>query len=108
MDRMNNELETGHAEPSNRFFTLVWIYLLILTAVEIVFAYVHALPKQGMLFLLMFLSVVKSALIVAYFMHLRYEKAAFVISLVPGVVLVIALLAVFFPDSFRLAELRVP
>jgi cytochrome c oxidase subunit 4 len=104
---MDNELQAGHAEPSSRFYALIWIYLLVLTAIEIVFAYVHALPKQGMLLLLMFLSVVKSALIVAYFMHLRFEKTAFVISLVPGVVLVIALLAVFFPDSFRLAELRV-
>jgi cytochrome c oxidase subunit 4 len=86
----------------------VWIYLLAITALEVLLAYVHLLPIGGMLALLMALSLVKAGLIMAYFMHLKFERMNLVMSLVPGVVLVIALLAVFFPDSFRLAELRVP
>jgi cytochrome c oxidase subunit 4 len=76
--------------------------------VEVLLAYVHILPIGGMLALLMALSLVKAGLIMAYFMHLKFERLNLIISLVPGVVLVIALLSVFFPDSFRLAELRVP
>jgi cytochrome c oxidase subunit 4 len=105
---MNNEVETVHEGASAKLYVWVWIYLLALTAVEIFLAYVHLLPIGGMLFLLMALSLVKSALIVAYFMHLKFERMNLILSLVPGVVLVIALLSVFFPDSFRLAELRVP
>ncbi|MCW5980680.1 MAG: cytochrome C oxidase subunit IV family protein [Bryobacteraceae bacterium] len=90
-----------------RLFAWVWIYLLVLTAVEVVLAYVHVLPPAGMLFLLMALSIVKAALIIAYFMHLRYERMNLILSLVPSVVVVIALLFAFFPDSFRLLNLRV-
>ncbi len=60
-----------------------------------------------MLLVLMILSVVKAGLIVAYFMHLKAEKMTLILSLVPAVVVVICLLFAFFPDSFRLFELRV-
>jgi cytochrome c oxidase subunit 4 len=105
---MSNEAEVLHEASHSKLYISVWVYLLGLTAVEILLAYVHILPVGGMLLLLMALSLVKSALIVAYFMHLRFERMSLVLSLVPSVVLVIALLSVFFPDSFRLAELRVP
>jgi cytochrome c oxidase subunit 4 len=98
-------MDSSHA--SSRLYVWVWFYLLALTALEVFLAYVHLLPIGGMIFLLMTLSLVKSALIVAYFMHLRFERMNLIISLVPAVVLVIGLLAMFFPDGFRLAELRV-
>jgi cytochrome c oxidase subunit IV len=56
--------------------------------------------------ILMVLSLVKAVLIIAYFMHLRFERSTLVWSLVPAVV-VIALLAVFFPDGVRALELAV-
>jgi cytochrome c oxidase subunit 4 len=105
---MDHQEDTVPAHATSGLFVKVWIYLLAITAVEVVLAYVHILPIGGMLALLMALSLVKAGLIMAYFMHLRFERMNLVMSLVPGVVLVIALLAVFFPDSFRLAELRVP
>ena len=105
---MDHQSEAVHEQAHSGLFVKVWIYLLAITALEVLLAYVHLLPVGGMLALLMALSLVKAGLIVAYFMHLKFERMNLVMSLVPGVVLVIALLAVFFPDSFRLAELRVP
>jgi len=96
-----------HNVNHNRLFAWIWIYLLALTAVEVVLAYVHILPPTGMLVLLMALSIVKAAMIIAYFMHLRFERTHLILSLVPAGVVVICLLFVFFPDSFRLLELRV-
>jgi cytochrome c oxidase subunit 4 len=104
---MSTELAHGH-EGGLRLYVSVWIYLLVLTALEIVFALVQVFSTMGMLVLLMVLSFVKAALIVAYFMHLRFERKSLVLSLMPSVLLVIALLFVFFPDSFRLLALRVP
>jgi cytochrome c oxidase subunit 4 len=95
------------AESHGRLYTWIWIYLLALSAVEVVLAYVHVLPPTGMLVLLMALSIVKAGLIMAYFMHLRFERMNLVLSLVPSGMIVIALLFAFFPDSFRLLELRV-
>jgi cytochrome c oxidase subunit 4 len=54
-----------------------------------------------MLTILVGLSIIKAALIVAYFMHLRFERLSLVLTLVPMLVICICLLFVFFPDSFR-------
>jgi cytochrome c oxidase subunit IV len=59
-----------------------------------------------MLTILIGLSIVKAALIVAYFMHLRFERLSLVLTLVPMLVVCICLLLVFFPDSFRSSNLR--
>jgi cytochrome c oxidase subunit 4 len=86
---------------------MVWLYLLALTAVEVVLGYTHLFSTAMMLLILMLLSLVKAGLIVAYFMHLRFEKRSLVLSLIPAGVLVIALLLAFFPDSFRVLQLGV-
>jgi cytochrome c oxidase subunit 4 len=51
-------------------------------------------------------SIIKAALIVAYFMHLRFERLNLILTIVPAVVIAICLLLVFFPDSFRAKNLR--
>jgi len=105
---MNTEAANAHREAGARLYVWVWVYLLAITALEVFLAYEQLFSTAGMLVILMLLSLVKAALIVAYFMHLRFEKASLVLSLIPAVVIVISLLAVFFPDSLRLLELRVP
>lgn len=96
----------GNAETDNRLYLWVWLYLIALTGLEVVLAYEQLFSLHVMLAILMALSVVKAALIVAYFMHLRFERMNFVLSLIPAVVIVISLLSVFFPDSVRLFTLR--
>jgi cytochrome c oxidase subunit IV len=103
----------AHAEPeeeihfagSNRLFSMVWIWLLVLTGGEVFLGYVN-LPVVYMLVILMGASIVKAALIVAYFMHLRFERLNLILTIVPAVVICICLLLVFFPDSFRSKNLR--
>ena len=51
-------------------------------------------------------NLIKAALIVAYFMHLRFERLNLILTIVPALVICICLLLVFFPDSFRSKELR--
>ena len=95
-----------HAEHGTRLYLIVWFWLLALTAVEVFLAYEH-LPLQTMLVLLMALSLVKAALIIAYFMHLRFEKRSLALTLMPPLVICIILLLIFFfPDSLRLLEMR--
>ncbi len=95
-----------HAE-SNRLYLVVWGALLFMTVVEVFLAYIQ-LPTGPMLLILMGLSVVKAGLIVAYFMHLKFEVATLFWCMVPMWVLVMLLLFVFFPDSFRASDLRFP
>src|SRR4030095_421205 len=100
---------SAHAEEhfagSNKLFTSIWVWLVGLTLVEIFLAY-KPMPIHFMLTILMGLSIIKAALIVAYFMHLKFERLSLILTVVPVLVICICLLFVFFPDSFRSAGLR--
>ena len=94
-----------HFAGSNKLFISIWVALVVMTLVEILLAYVQ-LPFILMLTVLLGLSIIKAALIVAYFMHLKFERLSLVLTIVPMLVICILLLFVFFPDSFRSAGLR--
>ena len=100
---------SAHAEEhfagSNKLFTSIWVWLLALTLVEIFLAY-KPMPIHFMLTILLGLSIIKAALIVAYFMHMKFERLSLILTIVPMLVVCICLLFVFFPDSFRSAGLR--
>jgi len=100
---------SAHAEEhfagSNKLFISIWVWLLVLTLIEIFLAY-KPMSVVAMLTVLLGLSVVKAALIVAYFMHLKFERLSLVLTIVPMLVVCILLLFIFFPDSFRSAGLR--
>src|ERR1700752_2436903 len=89
-----------HFAGSNRLFISVWVWLLVLTGFEVFLGYIH-LPVVYMLVILMGASIIKAALIVAYFMHLRFERLILVLTMVPAVVIFFCLLLLFFPDGFR-------
>ncbi len=97
-------MEALHETHSNRLYLTVWTGLLVLTIVEVILAYL-ALSVGLMLTLLMGFSLLKTALIVAYFMHLRFEKLSLTLTLIPALVICILLLFIFFPDSLRVLEL---
>src|SRR5947208_13294663 len=94
-----------HFAGSNKLFISIWIWLLLLTGFEVFLGYIH-LSVVLMLVILMGASIIKAALIVAYFMHLRFERLNLVLTIVPALVICICLLMIFFPDSFRAKELR--
>jgi cytochrome c oxidase subunit IV len=95
-----------HVVGSTRLFLMVWVALLALTVVEIFLAY-ERVPVNVMLTILIGLSLIKSALIVSYFMHLRFERLGLFLLLVPAMVFCICMmLLMFFPDSVRLMNMR--
>lgn len=100
---------SAHAEEhfagSNKLFVSIWIWLVVLTLIEIGLAY-RPMSTVLMLTILLGLSVIKAALIVAYFMHLKFERLSLILTIVPMLVVCILLLFVFFPDSFRAWDLR--
>jgi cytochrome c oxidase subunit 4 len=99
------ESEHEHFAGSNKLFISVWFWLLLITGIEVFLGYIQIQPHL-MLIILIGLSIIKAALIVAYFMHLRFERLSLVLTLVPMLIICICLLAVFFPDSFRSKNYR--
>ena len=94
-----------HFAGTNRLFISVWGWLLLLTGFEVFLGYEH-LPVIYMLVILMGASIVKAALIVAYFMHLKFERLSLILTIVPTIVVLLCLFAILFPDSFRLHDMR--
>jgi cytochrome c oxidase subunit 4 len=91
---------------TTKAFLTVWFALLIMTAVEVFLAY-EQIPIIIFLTALVGLSVIKAALIIAYFMHLKFEKLSLFLTLFPMLILcIILMLIMFLPDSSRLMMMR--
>jgi caa(3)-type oxidase subunit IV len=100
--------EHGHDEAhggSNRENIIIWGALLFLTGIEIYLGYKH-LDAILMLSILIGLSLIKAGLIVAYFMHMKFERKTFIYTVIPATIVLLCLFAILFPDGRRLRENR--
>ena len=106
MSDHHGESEGTHPAVPAKTFVWIWVYLVLLTGVEVYMGYID-LPARIMLTILMGCSVIKAGLIMAWFMHLKYEKRSLTLWLVPAAVFCICLmLLVFLRDSVLLEQLR--
>lgn len=87
-------------------FATILVCLCALTAVEVWLAYRQVFSTEAMLFILIALSAFKALLILLYFMHLKYERLDFVLSVLPPVVFMICVLGGILPDAVRLLNYR--
>jgi cytochrome c oxidase subunit 4 len=87
-------------------FFYVWGGLLVLTAIEVFLAYQNMQPLR-MLTFLMGLSLIKAALIIAYFMHMKFEIARMKWTTMAALVICLTLMIIFIPDALRLLNLGV-
>jgi cytochrome c oxidase subunit 4 len=88
-------------------FSKVWIVLLVLTGIEVFLAY-EQLPTMIMLTILVGLSIIKAALIIAYFMHLKFERLSLFLTLFPMLIFCIVLMLIFLGDATRVPVMRPP
>jgi cytochrome c oxidase subunit IV len=96
-----------HDDSKAQYFW-VWGALLVLTAIEVILAYKQVFNAVQMLEVLLFLSVIKSALIIGYFMHLKFERAFMRWMLMISVTACfIIMYFFFFPDADRVRDLGV-
>jgi cytochrome c oxidase subunit 4 len=103
---MSTHVEEIHSDtPSIPTFAKVWIALLAMTAVEVFLAY-EQVPTLIMLTALLGLSVVKAALIIGYFMHLKFERFSLFLTLFPMLIFCILLMLIFLGDASRIPHMR--
>lgn len=106
MTANTSDVLDAHKPGSTRLFVTIWVLLLVITFVEVFLAY-ERVPVTIMLTVLMGLSLVKAALIMSYFMHLRFERLGLFLTLIPAMVFCICMMLImFFPDSVRLMHMR--
>ncbi|MEK7370962.1 MAG: cytochrome C oxidase subunit IV family protein [candidate division NC10 bacterium] len=89
--------EGGHASVAT--YLRVAVVLAIITAIEITALYVPGLPNAVLVTVLIVFSIFKFGLVVAFFMHLRYDSkvltALFVGPLMLACAIILALMALF-------------
>jgi cytochrome c oxidase subunit 4 len=96
-----------HRHHKKGQFFWVWGALLVMTAIEVYLTYKNMQPKR-MLTILMGLSLIKAALIIGYFMHLKYEVSRMKWLTMCSVVACLILMTIFFfPDARRILDLGV-
>ncbi len=62
---------TTHVRPN---YMLIWLYLFVMTIVEVLLAFELPVSQNWKLILLLFLAVWKALLVALYFMHLKFER----------------------------------
>ena len=95
-----------HDESKTQYFW-VWGGLLVLTAIEVFLAYEQLFTPIKMLLILLGLSVIKAALIILYFMHLKFETRRMRYVLMVAAVVCLSLMSMFFADAVRILRLGV-
>ena len=85
--------EQAHIVPYKTFM-MIWIALLILTGVTVWVAQYNLGPLN--IWVALGIATVKSALVVAVFMHMKYESVLFKLSLLSA----LAILAIFIGFNF--------
>ena len=103
---MEGRVKEQHSHHKLAQFFYVWGALLVLTAIEVYLGYQNMEPKR-MLSILMCLSIIKAALIIAYFMHMKYEASRMRWLTMCALVFCLAMMMVFFPDAFRILKLGI-
>ena len=111
MDTYQQALAERAAEQQRHhgkaLFFWVWGALLVMTAIEVYLTYQNMQPRT-MLTILLGLSFVKAALIIGYFMHLKYEVSSMKWVTMCSVVACLIMMTIFyFPDARRIIELGV-
>lgn len=90
---------------TTRTYSAIWLCLILLTGLEVFLGYIH-IPLTMLLVSVIGLSIIKAVLIMAYFMHLRFERLGLILTIVPAMVICLLLFLAFFPDGFRAFDLK--
>jgi cytochrome c oxidase subunit 4 len=92
----------AHASHPKPKYMLIWLYLAVLTAIEVSLTYVVSylgFSKRFTIFALLLLAVWKAVLVALYYMHLRFEPTRLrLLALAPlplAIILVVAVLTEF-------------
>jgi len=99
-----------HESMTKKSIIQVFFVLLAITAVEFVFALYlaphYASVKKIVNPIYIFLTLVKAFYIVAYFMHLKFEKKALIYIIIVPILFIIGLILVLTNESHHWIDMR--
>lgn len=94
----NREHTEEHAHPPAMQYVLIAAILAIITAIEVATYYLESI-ENFLVYILIVLSVLKFAIVVGYYMHLKFDNKLFTwifgMGLLTGTSVVISMIALF-------------
>nr|WP_269801883.1 cytochrome C oxidase subunit IV family protein [Thermus sediminis] len=87
-------------------YLAVWGLLFVLSALSYLLDYFKVEPIGLRRFLITAFALLKARLIVAYFMHLRFERVGLVYAILLPPLLLLALVAILLPEGQYVATVR--
>jgi cytochrome c oxidase subunit 4 len=84
----------GHAEPTDKQYIGIALFLAVLTAIEIAATELGWFSGTPLVTILISLMIVKFLLVVGFFMHLRFDSRLFTLVFYIGVVFAVGLYGV--------------
>lgn len=88
-----------HEHPSNARYVMVFVTLVILTAIEVALFYIPGIPQPLFVAALFVCAATKFTIVVMFFMHLKFDSPVFTTFFVGGLLMTVgafvAVLAMF-------------
>lgn len=101
------EASDTRPESGMKLYAVVSLVLLAIVGIEVWLTYAH-LSIGSLLTALLVLAFAQSALVLMYFMRMRYERSILFWSMIPPFVFAMFMLDHVWPDAFRLMHMRPP
>ena len=85
----------SHGHPTERQYVAVALVLAAITAAEVGLYYITSIPDPLLIGMLCGMALLKFALVVLWFMHLRFDSLIYRRLFVTGIVLAVAVYLIF-------------
>lgn len=89
------------AEHSHPWYIGVFVWLSVLTALEVGVTYIE-MSRMSLILILSLLGFAKAGLVAAYFMHLKFEKRRLILFVMTPLVCIALMLVVVSVDALRI------
>jgi cytochrome c oxidase subunit 4 len=94
-DEATHEGPEAHGHPTERQYVAVAMVLAAITAAEVAVYYITSIPDPLLIGMLCAMALLKFALVVLWFMHLRFDSLIFRRLFVTGLALAVSIYAIF-------------
>ncbi len=94
---------TGHTEIEMKHpnYILIWVYLALLTGIELLISLKQLFPRDMLIIVLVALAIWKALLVALYFMHLKFEPKKLLVMVVAPLPLAAILILYVLRERFK-------
>ena len=98
-------MNSSEHQSTLTMYMLVYVAILVISALQILIAYQN-IDAYRIFIRMLLLTIVQAGLAVTFFMHMCSERRTLALFLLPAALFVLAMMNMFWSDSFRLLNMR--